>query len=104
MDKRLNKVDDLMKKEYGEKVTLLEHYGPVQMCVFGLTYRYLPTNERIMFECERGAITVKLIGLEGKVYYPSEYFEKSRYTHWEDQDEDLLELVCSIRELIELMK
>lgn len=102
MDKRLQRVDNLMKEVFGNTVQLVEYYGPVQMCVFGLTYIYLPTNEKIVFECERGAITVRLVEKPGNEHYPGEQFKESRYTHWEDNDHDLQELVCSVKRLFEI--
>ena len=100
MDKRLQRVDDFMIKRFAEKVKLLETYGPVQMCVFGLTYKHIESDSLIIFECERGCITVALVDTEGKKYYPSEYFKESKYFHYEDKDEDLCELVDSIERLI----
>lgn len=79
MDKRLQRVDDFMKKRFVEKVKLLETYGPVQMCVFGLTYKHIESDSLIIFECERGCITVALVDTDGKKYYPSEYFKGKRF-------------------------
>ena len=100
MDKKLQRVDDFMIKRFGDKVKLLETYGPVQMCVFGLTYKHIESDSLIIFECERGFITVALVDTEGKKSYPSEYFEESKYFHFEDKDEDLCELIDSIERLI----
>lgn len=102
MDRRLQRVDDLMKKRFGKKVELLETYGPVQMCVFGLTYKYIENDNLIIFECERGVITVALVDTKGKKYYPSEYFKESDYYHYQDKNEDLCELVDSIKQLIDI--
>ena len=44
MDKRLQRVDDFMKKRFVEKVKLLETYGPVQMCVFNRETNLIFTN------------------------------------------------------------
>lgn len=101
MDKRLQRVDDLMKKRFAEEVKLLETYGPVQMCVFVLTYKHIKSDSLIIFECERGYITVTLVDADGKNHYPRDYFEGSNYYHYEDKDEDLCELVDSIERLIE---
>ena len=46
MDKRLQRVDDFMKKRFAEKVKLLEAYGPIQMCVFGLTYKHIELKKK----------------------------------------------------------
>ena len=100
MDKRLQRVDNLMTYRFGDRIKLLETYGPVQMCVFGLTYKFVEKDWLIIFECERGCITVALVDTDGKKYYPSEYFKESKYFHYEDKDEDLCELVDSIEKLI----
>lgn len=100
MDKRLQRVDNFMTKSFADRVKLLETYGPVQMCVFGLTYKLIDSDYLIVFECERGYITVALVDTDGQKYYPSEYFKESKYFHYEDKEEDLCELVDSIERLI----
>ena len=41
-----------------------------------------------------------MVDTDGKKYYPREYFEESKYYHFEDRDEDLCELVDSVEWLI----
>ena len=50
----MNSVQHTMNMVFGETVKLKSYYGPVQMCVFGLEYEYLPENYIIKLECERG--------------------------------------------------
>ena len=69
------------------------------MCVW-INLKHIKSDSLIIFECERGIITVALVDTDGKKYYPSEYFKESNYFHYEDKDKDLCELVDSIERLI----
>ena len=50
----MKQFDNIMRTTFGEKIELVSYYGPVQMCVFGLEYKYLPLSYTIKAECARG--------------------------------------------------
>jgi hypothetical protein len=78
---------------FGEDVELVEYWGPVQMCVFYLKYNYSPDDYKIIFECERGFIVIRVQDKAGNIFYPLMIFPKARYFHYADVEKDVLQLV-----------
>ena len=78
---------------FGASAELISYYGPVQMCVFGLEYVYLPLKYTIKVECERGFIQIEIIDEEGKTFSPWMIFPESRYYHFEDKKSDVHQLI-----------
>ncbi len=89
----MKQFDNIMRTTFGEKVELVSYYGPVQMCVFGLEYKYLPLGYTIKAECERGVITLGVINQEGEMFQPSMVYPQARYYHFADVANDVKQLV-----------
>ena len=89
----MSQFDRIMNQTFGNDVVLLSYYGPVQMCVFGLEYEYIPGKYKIKAECERGFITIEVINEKGLRFYPSMIYPESRYYHFEDRKEDVIQLI-----------
>lgn len=93
--------DTVMKEIFKEKITLVSEYGPVQMCVFGLTYLYPELQYKILVECERGIFTICVENSEGKRFYPQMIYQEADYYHCCDNEEHVMEAVTSIYRAIE---
>lgn len=78
---------------FGQTVELKSYYGPVQMCVFGFEYTYLPKRYTIRIECERGCLQIEVIDEEEKKFSPWMIFPESRYTHYDDEKSDVKQLI-----------
>ena len=89
----MSQFDSIMNQTFGNDVALLSYYGPVQMCVFGLEYEYIPGKYKIKAECERGFISIEVINEKGLRFYPSMIYPESRYYHFEDRKEDVIQLI-----------
>ena len=89
----MSQFDSIMNQTFGNDVVLLSYYGPVQMCVFGLEYEYIPGKYKIKAECERGFISIEVINEKGLRFYPSMIYPESRYYHFEDRKEDVIQLI-----------
>lgn len=89
----MNSADELMRVYFEEEIMLVNYWGPVQMCVFYLEYIYLPLNYKIVIECERGYITIKVINKEGLIFSPWMIYPDANYYHYEDRITDVKELV-----------
>lgn len=89
----MSQFDCIMNQTFGNDVVLLSYYGPVQMCVFGLEYEYIPGKYKIKAECERGFITIEVINEKGLKFYPSMIYPESRYYHFEDRKKDVMQLI-----------
>lgn len=89
----MSQFDSIMNQTFGNNVVLLSYYGPVQMCVFGLEYEYIPGKYKIKAECERGIITIEVINEKGLKFYPSMIYPESRYYHFEDRKRDVMQLI-----------
>ena len=89
----MSQFDSIMNQTFGKDVVLLSYYGPVQMCVFGLEYEYIPGKYKIKAECERGFISIEVINEKGLRFYPSMIYPESRYYHFEDRKEDVIQLI-----------
>lgn len=91
--KGMRRFDQVMRMKFGEDINLTSYYGPVQMCVFGLTYKYIPMNYMIEVECERGFITLSVKNDEGQSFSPWMIYPESRYYHFEDNEKDVIQLI-----------
>ena len=89
----MSQFDSIMNQTFGNDVVLLSYYGPVQMCVFGLEYEYIPGKYKIKAECERGFISIEVINEKGLRFYPWIIYPESRYYHFEDRKEDVIQLI-----------
>ena len=89
----MSQFDSIMNQTFGNDVVLLSYYGPVQMCVFGLEYEYIPGKYKIKAECERGFISIEVINEKGLRFYPCMIYPESRYYHFEDRKEDVIQLI-----------
>ena len=89
----MSQFDSIMNQTFGNDVVLLSYYGPVQMCVFGLEYEYIPGKYKIKAECERGFISIEVINEKGLKFYPWIIYPESRYYHFEDRKEDVIQLI-----------
>ena len=89
----MSQFDSIMNQTFGNDVVILSYYGPVQMCVFGLEYEYIPGKYKIKAECERGFISIEVINEKGLRFYPSMIYPESRYYHFEDRKEDVIQLI-----------
>lgn len=68
------------------------------MC-FYLEYSYLPSNYKIIIECERGVIDISVTDEVGKIFSPWMIYPGANYYHYEDKISD----VCDVEELVRLM-
>ena len=89
----MSQFDSIMNQTFGNDVALVSYYGPVQMCVFGLEYEYIPGKYKIKAECERGFISIEVINEKGLRFYPSMIYPESRYYHFEDKISDIKQLI-----------
>lgn len=89
----MRNADQLMRKYFKDSIELVKYWGPVQMCVFYLEYEYLPSNYKIIIECERGVITICVKNEEGEMFSPSMIYPSAKYFHYEDRIEDIRQLV-----------
>ena len=89
----MSQFDNIMNQTFGNDVVLLSYYGPVQMCVFGLEYEYIPRKFKIKAECERGFITIEVNNEKGLKFYPWIIYPESRYYHFEDRKRDVMQLI-----------
>lgn len=89
----MSQFDSIMNQTFGNDVVLLSYYGPVQMCVFGLEYEYIPRKYQIKAECERGIITIEVINEKGLKFCPGMIYPESRYYHFEDNRSDVKQLI-----------
>ena len=89
----MSQFDSIMNQTFGNAVALVSYYGPVQMCVFGLEYEYIPRKFKIKAECERGFITIEVNNEKGLKFYPWIIYPESRYYHFEDRKEDVIQLI-----------
>lgn len=89
----MSQFDNIMNQTFGNDVALVSYYGPVQMCVFGLEYEYIPGKYKIKAECERGFITIEVINENGLRFCPWMIYPESRYYHFEDKKSDVKQLI-----------
>ena len=89
----MSRFDNIMNQTFGKDVVLTTYYGPVQMCVFGLEYEYIPRKYMIKAECERGFITIEVINQKGLKFCPWIIYPESRYYHFEDKISDIKQLI-----------
>ena len=86
-------IHDRMLSEFGDDIRLTSCWGPVQMCVFEIGYKYLPKDYSIVWECDRGIITVIVKDAEGKRFWPSMIYPEAHYYHYEDVQKDVAQLL-----------
>ncbi len=86
-------IHDRMLSEFGDDIRLTSCWGPVQMCVFEIGYKYLPKDYSIVWECDRGIITVIVKDAEGKRFWPSIIYPEAHYYHYEDVQKDVAQLL-----------
>jgi hypothetical protein len=91
---------DTLLDIFGDTVTLVKYWGPVQMCVFYLEYDYTPNQYKIIIECERGFITISVINQKGDHFSPWMIYPESRYYHFEDVDKDIYQLISLTHQAI----
>lgn len=95
----MRNIDRLMFKYFGKNIELVNYWGPVQMCVFCLEYRYLPLDYTIRIECERGVVVLGIKNREGKSFCPT-YLHPPIRCRYEDVEADMDELVRFAYEVI----
>lgn len=78
---------------FQDSIVLKEYWGPVQMCVFYLEYEYIASHYKIILECERGFLTIKVIDKVNMIFSPWMIYPEARYYHFEDKDEDIYQLI-----------
>jgi len=83
----------IMLDIFGDDVELVDYWGPVQMCVFYLEYKYSPDDYKIIMECERGFIVIEVQDKVGNVFWPFMIFPQANYFHYADVEKDVLQLV-----------
>lgn len=92
-------IDMTIKNKFGDKVSLVSDYGPVQMGVFGLTYLYsdaYPNSNlryKIIVESERGIFTLRVENEEDKVFWPETIYPEADCYHYADEKKDIDNLV-----------
>lgn len=84
---------EMMHAYFKDTIVLVKHWGPVQMCVFYLEYDYLINNYKIILECERGFLTIKVINQDGYIFSPWMIYPEADYYHFEDVEEDIFQLI-----------
>lgn len=89
----MNQFDYIMNQTFGNDIVLVSYYGPVQMCVFGFEYTYIPKTYKIKAECERGFITIEVINEKGLRFCPWIIYPEARYYHFEDKKRDVKQLI-----------
>ncbi len=82
-----------MIKTFKNTVVLTKYWGPVQMCVYYLEYDYMPKNYKIILECERGIITIKVSNQYKNEFSPWMVYPEFRYFHYQDVDKDIKQLI-----------
>jgi hypothetical protein len=90
-----------MLQYFDDKISLVNCYGPVQMCVFFLEYDYTPKGYKILIDCERGIFTVEVKDPNNGVFSPWMIYPESNYFHYEDQEADVIHAVSQIHRAIE---
>jgi hypothetical protein len=89
----MSRADRLMRQYFGASVELVKYWGPEQMCVFYLEYKYIPLDYKIIIECERGFIIISVTNQIGEKFSPWMIYPEADYSHYEDKAEDVLQLV-----------
>jgi hypothetical protein len=89
----MKKIHETMLTFFGKTVELVNYWGPVQMGVFYLEYTYMPSQYKIVVECERGFITILVTNQVGNHFSPGILYPEARYYHFEDVDRDIYQLV-----------
>lgn len=98
--KNMKNCHRIMMEIFGDEVKLLNHWGPVQMCVFELEYLYIPLGYKIVMVCERGFLVIEVQDKEGNVFWPMMIFKEARYYHFADVEKDVIQLVELTRKAI----
>lgn len=62
----MNFLHQTMVEYFKNDIILEEHYGPVQMGVYGMKYCYKPRNYTISINSERGFCEISIINADGK--------------------------------------
>lgn len=86
-------LDRIMRAYWPHEIELVHCGGPVQMCVFWMEYRYLPSDYMICIECERSIVTVTVTNSEGKRFIPTSFYPEANYYHSVSKDNDLKQLI-----------
>ncbi|NLM17448.1 MAG: hypothetical protein GX221_07000 [Candidatus Riflebacteria bacterium] len=90
----------IMLDIFGDDVRLVKYWGPVQMNVFYLEYHYSPCDYKIILECERGFIVIKVQNTDGDVFRPSMLFPEAKHFHYAAVEKDVLQLTELTRKAI----
>lgn len=98
--KNMKNCHRIMMETFGDELELVGHWGPVQMNVFNLEYRYLPLDYTISLDCERGFITIQAQNKDGEIFWPLMIFPEARYYHFADVEKDILQLATLMRKAI----
>lgn len=91
---------ELMRQYFDDTVSLVNYWGPVQMCVFYIEYEYLPKGYKIIGDCERGYITMTVKNNANQLFRPGFLYPEADRFHFEDRIDDLVELVSLTFEAI----
>lgn len=89
----MKKAHEMMIDIFKDSIDLTYYYGPVQMGVWGLEYRWLLEEYTIKVESERGFINILVYNDKGDRFFPSLLYSEARYYHFADKEEDVLQLV-----------
>ena len=89
----MKKAHEMMIDIFKDSIDLTYYYGPVQMGVWGLEYRWLLEQYTIKVESERGFINILVYDDKGDRFYPSLVYPEARYYHFADKEEDVFQLV-----------
>lgn len=100
----MKKCHKTMLNIFGNHIELVKYGGPVQMCVFYLEYQYYSFNYKIIIECERGFITLKVKDKDNNTFSPWMIFPEARYYHFQDVDKDVSQLIELTYKAIEEQK
>ncbi len=84
---------DTMLGCFKDSITLEKYFGPVQMDVWGLEYRYSTKPYKICVECERGFITICVKNDKDERFEPSYIYDEADYFHFADKRNDVIQLV-----------
>jgi len=84
---------DTMLGCFKDLIRLEKYFGPVQMDVWRLEYRYSTKPYTICVECERGFITISVINDKDEKFYPHYIYDEADYFHFADKRNDVLQLV-----------
>lgn len=85
--------NQIMFEVFQDSIELKEYFGPVQMGVFNLEYKYLTNDYKIIIDSGRGFITLTVKNKNGGIFSPWMIYPESRYFHFADVKENVYQLI-----------